>query len=365
MPIPVACPGCSARLNAPDAAAGKRVKCPKCQALIPVPDTTPAFEEVEDEVPARTPSRRPRNEEQDDDRPRRPRDDRDDDRSRKRRKQPARSGGVPVWAWVVGGLVVAGAAAAGVAVSLGKKKDDAPVADAGGGGGLLGQLGAAGGEPKDLKPGEKKETRGGRQSVLPGPDGWAAVDDPTHGLKVLLPGHATPDLEFATNNPKLVAERGHNYAAWAANIDKAHVGEDAKHSGRVTVAAYRRTAADPYPTDPKALLEVVRKVQWNAFDINREEANLTATPVAVDGRPGIEVRHRKETRKERLARTDPAFAAGEPDDPDESVRHTVLRAAADGRWLYVVHFDFPFGPPNEAAVKRVFESVKLNPPAGG
>jgi hypothetical protein len=52
MPIAVSCPGCSARLNAPDAAAGKRVKCPKCQGPIVVPAavaTNPGFEVVEDE----------------------------------------------------------------------------------------------------------------------------------------------------------------------------------------------------------------------------------------------------------------------------------------------------------------------------
>jgi hypothetical protein len=42
MAIAVVCPQCGARLNAPDIAAGKRVKCPKCQALVNVPQTAPA-----------------------------------------------------------------------------------------------------------------------------------------------------------------------------------------------------------------------------------------------------------------------------------------------------------------------------------
>ncbi len=37
MPIPVLCDNCQTRLNAPDAAAGKKVKCPKCQAVMAVP----------------------------------------------------------------------------------------------------------------------------------------------------------------------------------------------------------------------------------------------------------------------------------------------------------------------------------------
>jgi hypothetical protein len=37
MSVAVSCPSCSAKLQAPDAAAGRRVKCPKCQTPIPVP----------------------------------------------------------------------------------------------------------------------------------------------------------------------------------------------------------------------------------------------------------------------------------------------------------------------------------------
>ncbi len=56
MPIPVQCPGCSAKLNAPDAAAGKKVKCPKCGAAITIPAPAPAFEVVEEpEAPAEPP----------------------------------------------------------------------------------------------------------------------------------------------------------------------------------------------------------------------------------------------------------------------------------------------------------------------
>ena len=45
MPIPVVCGSCAAKLVAPDAAAGKKVKCRKCQAVIAVP--TPAVAEEE------------------------------------------------------------------------------------------------------------------------------------------------------------------------------------------------------------------------------------------------------------------------------------------------------------------------------
>src|SRR5262245_11675410 len=51
MPISVVCPSCSAKLGAPDAAAGKKVKCPKCQGsiVVPAPKAKPDFEVVEDE----------------------------------------------------------------------------------------------------------------------------------------------------------------------------------------------------------------------------------------------------------------------------------------------------------------------------
>ena len=41
MPIPASCPACSAKLKAPDATAGKRVKCPKCGGLLIVPAADP------------------------------------------------------------------------------------------------------------------------------------------------------------------------------------------------------------------------------------------------------------------------------------------------------------------------------------
>ena len=84
MPIATACPGCKSRLNAPDAAAGKRVKCPKCATVIEVPApvldvevVNEKFEIVEDsaakdkELVTEIPRRRNRDRDfDDDDRPR-------------------------------------------------------------------------------------------------------------------------------------------------------------------------------------------------------------------------------------------------------------------------------------------------------
>ncbi|HSQ56736.1 MAG TPA: hypothetical protein VLM40_13425, partial [Gemmata sp.] len=102
MSIPVVCSECSARLNAPDSATGKKVKCPKCQTVLVVP--TPrveqaAFEVVEDE-PAKKPTARPKVktdvmlEDDEDEKPRKKRaaverDDEDEDDRPRKKKKPA------------------------------------------------------------------------------------------------------------------------------------------------------------------------------------------------------------------------------------------------------------------------------------
>src|SRR5262245_24517438 len=99
MPI-VVCPGCGAKINAPDTSAGKRVKCPKpnCGTAITVPPQSEAvaeeedapkksqknpfdFDDEEDEAPKRT-KKKPRAEEDDtdeDEKPKKRRAKDDDD----------------------------------------------------------------------------------------------------------------------------------------------------------------------------------------------------------------------------------------------------------------------------------------------
>jgi len=99
MPIVVVCPGCRAKLNAPDSAAGKQVRCPKpgCGALAPVPALLAAAEVAEEDdapAPRSAPkSRRSERDDDDDDRPRkksrRDDDDDDDDRPRSKRRRDA------------------------------------------------------------------------------------------------------------------------------------------------------------------------------------------------------------------------------------------------------------------------------------
>ena len=144
MPITVLCTGCSAKLTAPDGAAGKRVKCPKCQTVLivlappPQPEAGPKFELVETPEEPPAPVRKRVHDDEDDDaapmslereekpapsRPRPRRDEEEDDPEPPRRKKASgrgsskrrgsrRSGGNPLAALGTGGAI--GAAVGGV-----------------------------------------------------------------------------------------------------------------------------------------------------------------------------------------------------------------------------------------------------------
>ena len=104
MSIAVVCSNCSARLNAPDGAAGKKVKCPKCQTAIVVPEAVSSpFEVVEEELPpTKLPAAKPKKvqavveEEDEEDRP----------RKKKRRKGRDEEGGVSTTRNIVMGVVL-------------------------------------------------------------------------------------------------------------------------------------------------------------------------------------------------------------------------------------------------------------------
>jgi|GEM_PF-2634999 len=117
MPIAVVCPGCAAKLNAPDATAGKTVKCPKCKEPLAVPAESPApqFEVVDEPVPPKPAKPKPVKksdvvlDDEDDD------DDEDmEERPKKKKgkKKPAAAGLSPaVIAAIVGGALLLGGGA--------------------------------------------------------------------------------------------------------------------------------------------------------------------------------------------------------------------------------------------------------------
>lgn len=175
MPIPIACPDCDARLKAPDTAAGKTVRCPKCNARLEVPgpaDDEPE-EEVEEERPR--PKSRRRDEDDEDDRP----------RPKKRRKPAAKSGGVPTWLSVVGGVGILATIGVGAYLALGKKGGDGDKPGGGppGLGGLVGGADKAGWGGAGVQ-GAAAERAGGRTA----PPGYTAVVEPDGGYELFLPG---------------------------------------------------------------------------------------------------------------------------------------------------------------------------------
>src|SRR5262245_24576049 len=146
MSISVACSKCAAKLNAPDTAAGKKVKCPKCQTVLTVPEPlAPEFEVVDEAEPqpVKQPTAKPRAvvkaEAEADDEEGRPRkkpgkaareadEDENNDRpkKKKRRKQGDDEGGVSMTRNIVMGvlLLILLGVAAYVFYDRYKKKDD-------------------------------------------------------------------------------------------------------------------------------------------------------------------------------------------------------------------------------------------------
>jgi hypothetical protein len=113
MPIAVHCPSCDAKLNAPDAAAGKTVKCPKCKEAMVIPDADEVA--VEEAAPPKKSKARA-----DDDKPvvkkkkiivEDDEDEYEEERPRKKKgkKKPAKAGLSPVLiAAILGGVLILG-----------------------------------------------------------------------------------------------------------------------------------------------------------------------------------------------------------------------------------------------------------------
>lgn len=165
MPIVVVCPGCGAKLNAPDIAAGKRVKCPKpeCGTAITIPAPAAEFEVVEDEPPAppkkpapapvakpkkpvvevdedededapKKPAKKPaRAVEEDDEKPKKKakaravEDDEDDEDDRPTKKKKKQKGGLSpalIGAIAVGGVLLLGGVGYGIYALAFQKKEE-------------------------------------------------------------------------------------------------------------------------------------------------------------------------------------------------------------------------------------------------
>ena len=125
MPLRIQCPECSARLTAPDSAAGQEIECPKCGGLLALPTAEP---EADEPAPVRRKSR--------------PRDGEDETPRKKRSKPAAKSSKSPL---LIGAGVVVVLVGVGLAFMLGGPKKDKP--NAGGGGSSDGAGGGGGTTP--------------------------------------------------------------------------------------------------------------------------------------------------------------------------------------------------------------------------
>jgi hypothetical protein len=201
MPIPASCPSCSARLSAPDAAAGKRVKCPKCQALVEVPAADLGYEVVDAPPPAVARPVRPAPADDADDRParRRPRDEDEDEEGDRLRRKPAKrkgkkAGGSPALLMVgglIGLLVLAGGGAAVYFLVL--KEDKKPATAQGTAG--------AGSAPRETKPplpaGWKQFTPSAGRITVAVPTDMRQIDAPG---AVRAPGVSVLVCQASQNN---------------------------------------------------------------------------------------------------------------------------------------------------------------------
>src|SRR5579872_2928584 len=207
MPITVICLNCSAKLNAPDTAAGKKVKCPKagCGSVIAVPEpVSEQFEVVDDKAPPKPtlkkavkatvevevdddeddrPKKKKRRNDDDEDRPKSKRrrdedDDEDDDQPRKKKKKKKAAGISPlvIAGIALGGLLVLGGVGYGVYALGFKDSKKNETSSSSGGGDSSGQTNTS-------------NSGSGSSSVAktPVPKGWVEFNQTGTGFKAYFP----------------------------------------------------------------------------------------------------------------------------------------------------------------------------------
>jgi len=212
MPIAVQCPECDARLNAPDAAAGKTVKCPKCKAPMVIPDAESAagdeFETVDD-APAKKPASIKKTvvkkevDDDDDDRPKtkkRPRDDDDEDDNRPKRKgkkkKPAAAGMAPVVliGIIAGGVLLVGGAGFAIYWFTSSTKPNQTASDS-----------------NTVPPVNPVGQVGGPVPGVAPPTGPGGTNSPTTPVKAVIPVSDSRSRAISNNNLKQVGLAFHNF----------------------------------------------------------------------------------------------------------------------------------------------------------
>ncbi len=360
MPISVACPKCAAKLNAPDSAAGKKVKCPKCAAVVVVPEPLPAqpeFEVVDEAEPVqpKKPATKPRAvvkaeveadeddrprkkakavADEDDERPRKKRRDDDDDdqdedrpRKKKKRRQDDEEGGVSMTRNIVMGvlLLILLGVAGYVFYDRYKDKKDSSSNSSDEGQPVTPRL-QTGATPPNLTPQTPTGGGGGPAPKLPGPKqpvgtpGQPQTLTSPAGFKVTFPGPYVSD-------------------ALPANLrEKIGVPLTAYISADIGSAQFFLAGTADFPATATAAekKEIVDRIVKAAIEDEGESQVTSRKTVTAGGRSWEEL-----TAKEKGGGT------------------SVTRMLQTDRRLYVLAVAKQNGTPSADAMNKFFDSFEL------
>lgn len=344
MPLAVQCPSCSTKLNAPDAAAGKRVKCPKCATPVPVPAADDGFEVVEDAPPPKKATSgevrkaRPRDEDDEGDRPRRkkkpvveadddeddaPRsrrrrdddDEEEDDRPRKgkgKRKAAARKG--PPLPLLIGGGV-------GAVVLIGVV--------------LFFVFGRSTGPGGAFGPAT--------------PAGYTAFRESGIGLAVFLPGQASGSY---------VRQGGPN---GPPNPDQ-YVGHSSSGRHDVHFAAHRKAGYKP----GSGADELFGAFEKGGFflSVPRKYDVIAREPVTLGGKQGLKVVVKEKPDLWDKTPQDAEFFKDSNQRERDRVAKDGVSCVAyvvpSGEWLYLINIAAKGGDPDPEVLKTIAESIKVD-----
>jgi predicted Zn finger-like uncharacterized protein len=331
MPAMVQCPSCSARLNLPDSAVGKRVKCPKCGNTI-----TPAA--AAEEQPRKQPV--PHDDDNRTRTPRRRNDDEGDADERPRKKlRPKKSGAPVVLLAVGGGIGLLGILAVVLFFVL-----DIKLGGAGKGGPEPGAGAKSPSQPDSGKPG--KGEPGGVASADPAKtsapsDGWTTAEDAIGGYSVAMPGTVRPmDLSRAGGQELQPTA----YANAVRDPDK-----DVKVMA-ISLLPPAGVKLGKSADEQLAMLRV-----WNRKIGTLEEIAEQAA-VTLGGRPGLKVVLKPIPLVANDANTPEEVRA---DREKEARKRTVCLVTTNGKRIVLVQMEFHDAPAADI-VKRVSESFRFN-----
>jgi hypothetical protein len=308
MTIPVQCLACSAKMNAPDNIAGKKVKCPKCSNSITVPK--PRFEEEEDEDNRPRKKSRQRDYQDDD-------FDEDYEERPRRKKARSKSSGIPTWVYLASGggvLLIAVVVIVFISQSSGGKEavDDS--------------------------------TRGGSST----PGGYSSVRESKGGFGVFLPGAASK-VKMTINGQDGDAI-GHYQ--WSGKMP----GDNFRRFSQATAGSFPLPAGYNPGTRPEQLFELIKTGEFLTYGF--EPKIVVQKAITMGGNPGLEL-HCMETPHLMGEPGNKFFEESnqkEIDRVEKKGGKGVFLVTTDGKRAYVIHLSKEGSFPDEEMIKIIRES---------